>query len=71
MSNPKNGDYMVISDDKVVVCLGKDVNEAILWLQTYCRQSSGTRPEVYLVQVQARLEYPPPEIKTLAHEVME
>jgi len=70
MSKPKNGDYLVICDGKVVQYLSKSSDEAILYLNTYYKTNKAAKPEAYLVQVQAMLDYAPPTIKTLAHEVI-
>jgi len=70
MSKPKNGEYLVINDGKVVQYLSKSPDEALEYLMTYYRNNSRIRPDAYLVQVQAMLDYPVPTIKTLAHEVM-
>lgn len=70
MSNPKNGDYLIMTNGQVVQYLGKDHDEAIEWLNKYYRQNMSKRPDAYLVQVQAQLEYAPPNITTIAHEVM-
>jgi hypothetical protein len=70
MSNPKNGDYLIVSDGKIVMYLNHDHADAIDRLNKYYSSNKSIKPEAYLVQVQAMLHYPPPTIKTLAHEVI-
>lgn len=66
-----NGQYIVMLDDKVIHRLGTDHEEALKWLYDYYRHNKRLKPEAYLVQVQAMLEYPEPTITTIAHERME
>jgi hypothetical protein len=70
MSTIRNGQYLVINDGKVVQYLSNDHKEALDYLTRYYRDNRKLKPEAYLVQVQAVLEYPPPEIITMAHERM-
>lgn len=70
MSTIKNGQYLVVNDGKVVQYLSTDAMDALDYLNRYYRDNSELKPEAYLVQVQAVLEYPPPEIITMAHERM-
>jgi len=65
-----NGDYLLVCEDKVIAHLDKDADDAIQRLYRYYLNNANRKPDVYLVQVVASLEYPPPEIKTLAHERM-
>ena len=65
-----NGEYLLVCEDKIVMRLGKDAEGAIQSLYKYYLNNSKRKPEAYLVQMVARLEYPPPEIRTLAHERM-
>jgi hypothetical protein len=65
-----NGDYLLVCEDKVIARLDKDADDAIQRLYRYYLNNAKLKPDVYLVQVVASLEYPPPEIKTLAHERM-
>ena len=65
-----NGEYLLICEDKVVARLGKDAEEAIQSLYKYYLNNSKRKPDAYLAQMVATLEYPPPEIRTLAHERM-
>ena len=65
-----NGQYILMVGDRVVQYLGKDPEEATKYLMTYYSQNKSKRPDAYLVQVHATLEYPSPLIKTMAHEVM-
>ena len=67
--NPKNGEYLIVCEDKVITRLGNDP-EPTEWLYKYYLNNKKIKPDAYLVQVVASLEYPPPEIKTLAHERM-
>ena len=67
----KNGQYIVMLDDKVIHYLGTDHAEALKWLTDYYRHNKRLKPEAYLVQVQAMLEYPEPTVTTIAHERME
>ena len=70
MSVVKNGQYLVLVKGQVVQYLGHDPKEATAYMMKYYRQNQNTRPDAYLVQVQAMLEYPPPNVTTIAHEVM-
>ena len=70
MSTVKNGQYLVLVDNQVIQFLGCGHEGALEYLMTYYKLNSKKRPDAYLVQVVASLEYPPPEIKTLAHEKM-
>ena len=65
-----NGEYLLVCEDKVIARLDKDADDAIQRLYRYYLNNAKLKPDVYLVQVVASLEYPPPEIKTLAHERM-
>lgn len=71
MSQVKNGQYLVLVGGQVSQYLGNNHEEAIEYLMKYYTQNMSKKPEAYLVQVQAILDYPPPTIKTIAHERME
>jgi hypothetical protein len=66
----KNGDYLIVCEDKVLARVGDDSDTAVQSLYRYYLNNSKAKPDAYLVQVVASLEYPPPEIRTLAHERM-
>jgi hypothetical protein len=66
----KNGDYLIVCEDKVIVQLGSDSDKAVESLYRYYLNNSRVKPDAYLVQVVASLEYSPPEVRTLAHERM-
>lgn len=70
MSTVKNGQYLVLVGNQVIQFLGNDHEDATEYMMNYYRNNSRKRPDAYLVQVQAILDYAPPTIKTLAHEVM-
>jgi len=70
MSAVKNGQYLVLVNGHVVQYLNADHEDALQYMMTYYRQNRGKRPDAYLVQVQAILDYPEPNITTIAHEVM-
>jgi hypothetical protein len=70
MSTIKNGQYLVLVGNQVVQFLGNDHEDALEYMMSYYRNNSAKRPDAYLVQVQAKLDYPVPTIKTMAHEVM-
>ena len=70
MSKVKNGQYLVLVKGQVVQYLGYNHEDAAEYMLTYYRQNQNTRPDAYLVQVQAMLEYPAPNITTIAHEKM-
>lgn len=69
-TKPKNGDYLIITDGKVVTYLNNDSLKATDELYLHYLHNPRIKPDAILVQVVASLEYPPPEIKTLAHERM-
>ncbi len=68
MSKIFNGQYLVLRDERVVQYLGKDVDGALKYMETYMKNNKHSEP--YLVQVHAVAVLPPPIITTLAHEVM-
>ena len=75
MSNLSNGNYILISGDSgdmgkrhIVQYVGQDVEKAIQHMSQFIKQNN--RPNAWLAQIVATSEYPPPEIKTLAHERM-
>lgn len=70
MSIINNGQYLVLVGGQVIQYLGNNHTEALEYMMTHYRRNMSKKPEAYLVQVQAVLEYPAPIIKTLAHEVM-
>jgi len=70
MSKVKNGQYLVLVGGQVVQYLGYTHEDAVEYMMTYYKQNVYKRPDAYLVQVQAMLDYAPPTIKTIAHEVM-
>lgn len=70
MSTVKNGQYLVLFNGQVVQYLNTDHEDALQCLMTFYRQNRGNRPDACLVQVQAMLDYPEPNITTIAHEVM-
>jgi len=65
-----NGEYLLICEDKVLARVGTDAEDAIQRLYRYYLNNAKLKPDVYLAQMVATLEYPPPEIRTLAHERM-
>lgn len=70
MSKVKNGQYLVLVNGNVIQYLNSDHQDALQYMMTYYRQNRSKRPDAYLVQVQAMLEYPEPNITTIAHERM-
>jgi hypothetical protein len=68
MSTPRIGEYLVVCEGKVLHYLGTNSEEAVQYLQDFAKRNSNLRPDAYLVQVQAVLEYPPPLVRTAAHE---
>jgi hypothetical protein len=70
MSKLKNGQYVVMNDERIVQYLGNDPEDALEYMMKYYRDNSSKRPYVYLLQVQAMLDYAIPTIKTMAHERM-
>lgn len=71
MSKLKNGQYLVMNGEKrIVQCLGNNHEDALNYMMRYYNDNRNVRPDVYLVQVQAMLEYPEPTITTIAHERM-
>ena len=66
----KNGEYVLVCEDKVLARVGNEAEDAIQRLYRYYLNNAKLKPDVYLLQVVASLEYPPPEIRTLAHERM-
>ena len=72
MSKPKNGQYLILNrENKVIMHLTNNHEAAIADLFTLYKQNRDSRPALYLVQVQAMLEYPEPTVTTIAHERME
>jgi hypothetical protein len=67
----KNGQYLIVSDaGQVLKWLNSDHADALEFLMGYYRDNAYKRPNAFLVQVQAMLDYPEPQIRTLAHERM-
>ena len=71
MSKLKNGQYLVMNGEKrIVQYLGNNHEDALNYMMRYYNDNRNVRPDVYLVQVQAMLEYAVPTITTTAHERM-
>lgn len=66
----KNGQYLVMVSGQVVQYLSANHEDAVECMMSYYKGNRAKKPDVYLVQVQAMLEYPEPTITTIAHEVM-
>ena len=65
-----NGQYLVMVGGQVVQYLNANHEDAVECLMSYYKGNKSKKPDAYLVQVQAMLEYPSPLIKTMAHERM-
>lgn len=70
MDKLKNGEYIAMNGEGRVVQYLTNHEEAVNYMMSYYKNNSNVRPDLYLLQVQAKLEYAPPTVKTMAHEVM-
>jgi len=70
MDKLKNGQYIAMNGEGRVVQYMTNIGEAVNYMMSYYNHNKDSRPDLYLLQVQAKLEYEPPTVKTMAHEVM-
>ena len=70
MDKLKNGQYIAMNGEGRVVQYLSNHEEAVNYMMSYYNHNKDSRPDLYLLQVQAKLEYAPPTIKTLAHEAI-
>jgi hypothetical protein len=70
MDKLKNGQYIAMNGEGRIVQYLSNHEKATEYMMEYYRNNSAVRPDLYLLQVQAKLEYTPPTVVTMAHEVM-